>query len=622
MEKKCAVTLQDWTPVEDLVDWEELESYYECGTNGAWDSGAYNQNLPFHRRPDLERRTDPDEIFQPVCHNDECPIKQCEYSASVNPDYSLYEKTSVANIKAQPIFRSFLEKFDWEEADTFSYVNEVAALLENALVLEHLQALDKFEDPLSHCLVRKTLINKNSSPIPASVAPKSGEGPNKSNSDLDYLCANWFSKSFSIFESYVAEFKTTHKITGPLRIWTPNAEVKAFAEQDKLKPWAVLVNEFQKADMYIFGEGEFDPAVARVVRNVWGLSCSINLHDNSLPCDVFLPRHGAAIELKLPLMDGQMHCHREFELAFYKNLNQSIPGSGFRYIPSSTFDKGWKRIHYDPILKRRTTTFKYSVWGNSVGIAASTHVPNLSDQEIPLKSGIMIQTSDSPHSFNYFKPAIRCAADAVEFDHVSKGMLENEAFFPYFPGDSIAHLKLSVGRLTTGLQVDTESGSTRYILSRETNLPSTYFGWAIIDSEGFLNNPQFYSMSGRRGMSPINGMSAACFAALSRIGKLRWRAQTPVLDVLSPKVLSQTGRLWIIPKYQPCSWLTDNGAFYPPFAFYHPKAKHNFKYFVPPPTTSDAFHLFAHATGLGSMYFSERVWDGDQSHLGKRDLSW
>lgn len=622
MEGKCAAVKQDWTPVEDLVNWEELESYYDCGTNGAWDSGAYNQNLPFHRRPDLERRTDPDEIFVPLCFNDECPIKRVEFTASHEADQDLYKEASKLNIRAQPAFKEFLDKFDWEAADTFEYTQEVLALLANDTVHAHMQALDKFEDPLAHCKVRKTLVNKNSSPIPASVAPKHGEGPNKSNSDLDYLCANWFEKSFSIFETYIAEFKTAHRLTRPIRIWTPNAQVKLFAEQDKFKPWGVLVNRFQEADMYIFGEGEFDPSVARVVRNIWGLTFSANLHDHSLPCDIYLPRHGTSIEIKLPLRDGNMHVHREFEFAYYKNLNQTISGAGFRYIPSSTFDKGWKRIHFDPILKRRTVSYKHSLWGCSVGVVASTHVPSLADQEIPLRSGVLIQTSNSPHEFKWFTPAIRCAADAIEYDQPNKGLIESEAFFPYYVGDSIAHLKLSVGRLTTGLQVDTESGSTRYILSRESNLPSTYFGWAIIDSEGFLNNPQFYSMSGRRGMSPINGMSAACYTALTKIGNFRWRAQTPVLDVLSPKVLSQSGRLWIIPKYQPCSWLTDNGSFYPPFAYYHPRAKHSFKYFVPPPTTSDAFHLFAHATGLNSFYFSERIWEGDQSHLGKRDLSW
>lgn len=622
MENRCATIAQDWTPVEDNVDWNELESYFECGVGSNWDSGAYNQNLPFHRRPDLELRTDPDEIYKPPCCNEECPIKRVDFTTSHSADQDVYLETSKKNIRAQPVFKEFLEKFDWEVADTMAYTQEILHLLSNEVVKEHMDALDKFEDPLAHCKIRKTLINRNSSPIDSSVAPKNGEGPNKSNSDLDYLCANWFSKSFGIFETFVAEFKTVHKITSPLKIWSPNAEVKSFAEQDKFKPWGILVNEFQKADLYVFGEGEFDPSVARVVRNIWGLACSVNLYDNSLPCDIHLPRHGSSVELKLPLRDGKMHVHREFEFAFYKNLNQSIPGSGFRYIPSSTFDRGWKRIHFDPVLKKRTETYKYSTWGSAVGIAAATQVPQLANQEISQKSGVLVQTSNSPHGFNYFEPAVRCAADAIEYNEVTKGMLENEAFFPYYVGDRLAHLKLSVGRQTIGLQVDTDSGSVRYIKSKESNFPSTYFGWAIIDSEGFLNNPQFYSMSGRRGMSPINGMSAACFAALNHIGKLRWRAQSPILDVLSPNVLKQSGRLWIIPKYQPCSWLTDNGSFYPPFAFYHPRAKHSFKYFIPPPTTSDAFHLFAHATGLNSLYFSERIWEGDAAYLGKRDLSW
>jgi len=622
MEGKCEASKPSWTTVEDTVDWEEIEMNFSCGMKGSWDSGAYNQSIPFARRPDLERRQDPDEIYVPPCYNEECPVKMPQFKASVEADVSLYEKTSRLNIAAQPIFKDFIEKFDWIDADTQEYRKEVLNLLSNSTVAEHLKALDLFEKPLDHCKVNRTLVNRDSSPIPASRAPKNGDGPNKSNSDLDYLCSNWFSKSFSIFENYAAEFKMAHHISGPIRIWTVNAEVKAFAEQKRLDPWAVLVNDFHKANVYVFGADEFDPAVARTVRNIWGLSFSADLLDISLPCDVYLPRHGSAVQLKLPVFDGSMRCHREFELAYYKNLNEVIPASGTRYIPSNTFDRGWKRIHYDPILKRQTESWKFSTWGYSVGIAASTQVPQVAGTEIARKSGILVQHSNSQHSFNYFEPAIRCARDAIDFTDVTTGMMENEAFFPYYVGDTIAHIKLSVGRLSIGMQVDSDRGSSRYILSRETNFPSTYFGWAILDSEGFLNNPQFYSTSGRRGMSPINGMSATCYAALSKIGGIRWREQSPLLDVVSPNVLKMSGRLWIIPKYQPCSWLTDNGSFYPPFAFYHPKAKHDFKYFVPPPTTSDAFHLFASATGINSLYFSERTWEGDAAHLGKRDLSW
>jgi len=621
MEEVCVGSPRDWFIVEDNVDWDSIESHFSSGLTDAWDTGAYNQSLPFHRRPDLQVRDDPDEIFVPPCFNDECPIPMPAMTATLSADVPLYEEAAKKNIKAQPLLKHFIEEFNWEEADTLHFKDSIIRLLEDETICEHLQALDLFEDPLKQCLVLPTLVRKGSEPIPASRAPKGGDGPNKSNSDLDYLAANWFTQSFSLFELFCAEFKTAHFISGPIRIWSANSAVKHCAEQNKFKEWAVLSDDYHTAHVYVFGQGEFDSGIARVVRNIWGLSFSADLLDLSLPCDVFLPRVPNSVALKVPVFDGKLACHREFTFCYYKNLVNIVPASGIRFTPSSVFDKGWKKIHYDPIQKKKTESWHYSVWGNSIGIAASTQIPQMAGHEIALRSDVAKQTTLTPPHFAYFKPAIRCARNAIPFQSVSTGMLEDEVFLPHNTGDEIAHLKLSVGRTTIGLQVDTETGAHRYILDRESSFPSTYFGWAILDAEGYIVNPQFYSTSGRRGMSPINGMSAPCYAALCKIGKVRWRSQTPALQVaISPT--AQSCRQWIIPKYQPCSWLVHDGRFFPSIAHYHPQARCDFKYFNPPNTTSDAFHLFAAAVGLNNLYSSDRYWESEHLYLGKRDLSW
>lgn len=586
-----------------------------------WDTGAYNQNLPFHQRPDLQLRKDYDEIFVPQCYNDECPIPMPQMTASISANVPFYEDASRKNIMAQPLLKHFIETFDWDGMDTIHYKDSILHLLEQQEIRDHLVALDMFEDPLKNCIVKPTLTRSNSSLIPASRVPKGGEGPNKSNSDLDYLCANWFTKSFSIFELFCAEFKTAHFLSGPIRIWTKNAEVRYCAEQGKFEGWAVLADDYNTAHLFVFGNDEFDTAMARTIRNVWGLSFSADLFDNSLPCDIYLPRVPSIVSLKVPVFDGSTPCHREFNFCHYKYLSAVVPASGTRYIASSSFDKGWKRIHYDPIRKKKTESFHHSVWGSAIGIVASTQIPQMAGHEVAQRADVMTQTSLASQTFNYFKPAIRCAKSAIHYHEVTTGMLEDEVFIPHHTGDQIAHLKLSVGRHTIGLQVDSLEGSFRHILERESNSPSTYFGWAILDSEGYIVNPQFYSTAGRRGMSPINGMSAPCYAAICKIGKLRWRSQTPALAVVNAP-LAQSCRQWIIPKYQPCSWLVHDGVFYPSIAHYHPNARYDFKYFIPPGTTSDSFHLFAQATGLNNLYSNERVWESEHRHLGKRDLSW
>lgn len=611
-----------WHVVEEFTDWNELEMNFSSGPEPSWDSGYYRQDLPFSLRPDLMKRREADIILDSQCFNDEEPLKRATNIPSIRPDYIFYEQTAHDHLDARPNLVNFIEEFDWERADTLAYKREVVNLLENPYIRKHMGTLDKFESPLKNCIFAKTVVPQNAEPLPSTVPSKKEGHPNKSTTDLDYLCNNWFTMSKGIFEVFVSEFKNMHTPNAPVRVFSKNKEFLHYVESGKLPEGIILSDDYRTAHLYLFGEGDYDPHMARAIRNVWGLCFSADPITHGLPADVHFSPGTSTVQVNVPVYDRDRPCYRRFNLPYYRMFAHIMPGSGLKYIPSQTFDKGWKRFHFDPITKKSTVSWHFSTWANAVGVVSSTRIPTMPETEVSINVACEVQESQSPHKFLHYTPAVRCARAALQFDHLTAEMLSDEVFVRHEIGDEIAHIKLSVGKTVTGYQIDSPSVSRRVLRSVESSHPNTYFGWTILDKDGFMVNPQFYACVGRRGISPVEGMPALVYSALLKLGKFRWRTSTPVLQILSPLAEHQSGRQWIISKHQSSCWLADSGKFYPPFCYYHPRARHDFKYFQPPPVDSEAFALFCDATDIDTLYFQERSWSAVNRTLGKRDLSW